>query len=544
MAQHQRDEGPLAVPLEVLPPAGTEVVEVAGRLVQGSAQLFVERRARIDRLVIGGRGQRQEDNRQQGCGKRMGSHTASPFLVGRPGLGRFDARPKRIFTPAWLAGLAVAALLAAATGAPAAGRLLVTVGEVTPTTAVVWARAAGEGEVTVEWGRAGSTPASRTVRVERDADFTTKVTLTGLTPRTGYAYRVRSRGETVSGELVTAPGTNEPGPVTFLWSGDLGGGGFCRRVDRGYPIFRAMARRPADFFLFVGDTIYADRRCGVRENVPGADFIATRLEEFRAKHRYNREDAAVQDFFRRTPVYVIWDDHEVRNDFAGSTDPLMPVGRRAFLEYWPLAPPAEEPARLYRKFRWGRLLEVFILDTRQYRSPNGDPDGPGKTMLGAAQRRWLIEGVSASTAVWKVIVSSVTLSVPTGRTHRDSWSNASVFGLPQEGTGFATERDLILRRFRERGLRNLVFVTADVHHAELIRHHPAPEFSFHEFIAGPLSATQGGPRPLDAALNPRSLFARGGVNNFGEITVTAAHLTVTLIDEAGDVLFTHTIGPE
>ena len=189
---------------------------------------------------------------------------------------------------------------------------------------------------------------------------------------------------------------------------------------------------------------------------------------------------------------------------------------------------------------------MFILDTRQYRSPNTALDGPGKTMLGAAQRRWLADNVSASTAVWKVVVSSVPLSIPTGHPKaRDSWSNASVYGTPQDGgTGFAVERDAILRQLRERGVKNLVFLVADVHHAELIRHHPTPEWSFHEFVAGPLSATLGLPRPLDEGLNPRSLFARGGVNNFGEVTIEPAHLTVRLIDEDGAVLYSHTVGPD
>jgi len=93
-------------------------------------------------------------------------------------------------------------------------------------------------------------------------------------------------------------------------------------------------------------------------------------------------------------------------------------------------------------------------------------------------------------------------------------------------------------------VRNLVFLAADVHHAELIRHHPTPDWSFHEFIAGPLSASLGRPRPLDEGLNPRSLFARGGVNNFGEISVEPAQMSVRIVDEEGQVLFTHTLGPE
>jgi alkaline phosphatase D len=306
-----------------------------------------------------------------------------------------------------------------------------------------------------------------------------------------------------------------------------------------------MIRYPADFFLFVGDTVYTDVPCDKPGAAPGAAFRAVTLAQYRARHRHNRQDEGFQALLRRMSVYAIWDDHEVRNDFAGTVEPLMPVGRRAFLDYWPIMPPAEEPGRLYRSVRWGRLVELFILDTRQYRSSNTSPDGPGKTMLGAAQRRWLVDGVTSSTATWKIVVSSVTLAIGTGRPERrDGWSGANVFGFPQDGAGFATERDAILREFRARNVRNLVFIAADVHHGELIRHHPYSEWSFHEFIAGPLSASTGRPRPLDISLNSRSLFARGGVFNFGEVTVEPAVLTVRLIDSAGAVMFTHTVGPE
>jgi alkaline phosphatase D len=167
-------------------------------------------------------------------------------------------------------------------------------------------------------------------------------------------------------------------------------------------------------------------------------------------------------------------------------------------------------------------------------------------MLGAAQRRWLLEAVPASTATWKVVVSSVTLSVPTGRPERrDGWSNANVFGLsPERGTGFVTERDAILRELREQNVHNLIVVAADVHHAEIVRHQPHRDWEFHEFIAGPLSASMGRPVLLDWRLGPRTLFARGGSYTFGEVTIDPAQLTVRVLDEDGTVLFTHAIAPE
>ena len=413
--------------------------------------------------------------------------------------------------------------------------------------AVVWVRGARSGTLEVLHGVVGAAAptAPRALKVTAGDDLTGKLALTGLAPATRYAVRVSQGEARAEAEFVTAPPPDAPARVAFLWSGDLGGGGYCRPLEGGYRIFRPMLERGADFFLFVGDTIYADVPCDRAGVVPGAEFRARTLAQYRARHRYQREDPPLQALLRGTSVYAIWDDHEVRNDFSGPYDPLMPVGRRALLDYWPIAPPAEAPTRLYRRFRWGRLLEIFILDTRQYRSLNTETDGPGKTMLGAEQKRWLLEGVAASTAVWKVVVSSVSLSIPTGRPDaRDSWTGVSAFGLPLDGAGFVTERDAILDHFRKRHVKNLVFVAADVHHAELIRHHPTPEWSFHEFVAGPLSATMGKPRPLDVTLNPRSLFGRGGVFNFGEVIVEPAHLTVRIIDDAGAALFTHTIGPE
>jgi alkaline phosphatase D len=435
-------------------------------------------------------------------------------------------------------------LLAAPDAAPL--RVLVSVTDVRPTAAILWARAAQPGEVSVEVSAGDAEPQRLTRPANPDDDLIVRVALDGLAPATRHRYRVSQAGEHVDGTFTTAPSPQEPGRVTFLWSGDLGGGGvYCRSVDGGYKIFRAMARHAADFFLFVGDTIYADSTCNKPDTVPGANFRATTLAEYRARHRYNREDPAFQDFLRRTSVVATWDDHDVRNDFAGPSEPKMPIGRQAFLDYWPVAA-GEDAHRLHRSLRWGRLLEVFVLDTRQYRSDNAVPDGPAKTMLGAAQRQWLLDAVPASTAVWKVVVSSVPLAIPTGRPERrDSWSNANIFGLVLgSGTGFVTERDAILRHFRDRGVKNLLFVVADVHHAEIIRHESPRGWAFHELIAGPLSASPGRPRPLDERLRPHSLFAQGGIQNFGEVTIDPARLVVRIMDEQGSVLFTHTLAPE
>jgi alkaline phosphatase D len=421
----------------------------------------------------------------------------------------------------------------------------VTVGEVTDTSAVLWARAPAAGPVVARYAPDAGEGSAAPLLVEAVAapagDFTVKLRLPLLRPGTRYRYAVTQGAVAVDGEFVSAPAPGSPARVRLSWSGDLGSRAHCRHVTAGYPIFRALAHQQPDLFLFVGDTVYADHICEGPDRVRGSDFRAVSLKEFWAKHRYNRADASVQALFRRTAVYAIWDDHDVRNDFAGPTEPLMPVGRQAFLDYFPIVPPAEEPGRLYRRFRWGGALEVFILDTRQYRSRNTDPDGLDKTMLGAAQRRWLLEAVAASTATWKVVVTSVSLSIPTGRPARDSWTSANLLGFPEPGAGFATERDAVLESFRSAGVRNLVFLTADVHHAEILRHQPAETWSFHEFAAGPLAAFHGLSRPVDQGMNPQTLFALGGIDNFGVIDLDAGSLTVRIIDVNGTVRFLHTI---
>jgi len=419
---------------------------------------------------------------------------------------------------------------------PAPAGVLVTVGEVAQDRATLWVRAEEVDAVLVRVEPEGAEGGGRAVRVpiETGRDLTGRVVLGALEPATRYHYEVVGGAAPVRGSFRTSPSPVADARVHLLWSADLGGFGHCRDVEDGYPIFRAMARRAPDLFLFLGDTIYADRVCGSAPHAAGADFIASTLEEFHRKHRYNRADPALQELFRATAVYATWDDHEVRNNFAGSSEPLMPVGRRAFLDYWPIEGPPEEPARLYRSLRWGRHVEIFILDTRQYRTPNAAPDGPDKTMLGEAQRAWLLERVLASDATWKLVVSSVPLGMFTGGGHADGWSDVNLFGYPSRSrAGFVHERDVILRTLREGGVRNVIFLSGDVHHAELIRHEIAPGFAIHEFVAGPLAARQGYPRFLDRSLGSRSLAALGLTNNFGEIVADGEALHVRIRDASG-----------
>lgn len=430
--------------------------------------------------------------------------------------------------------------------------IAIATGEVTSHSARVWVRTKSASTVQVEWFEGDRSFSSTAVQTAMDHDFAATVLLEGLQPATPYRYVVRTgppnestdrlrADSTAEGRFTTAPSEDQTKPFTFVWSGDLGGQQHCRREPAGYAIFEQMLLRHPAFMIFLGDTIYSDDRCPSPPNAPGSESTASVLDEYRAKHRYQREDKAFQRFLAATPVYAIWDDHEVRNNFSGPLDPLMPTGRQAFLEYWPIGTPKEDPFRLYRKFRWGADAEVFILDTRQYRSPNGHQDGPNKTMLGSAQREWLVDGLTRSRATWKFVVTSVPLSNQKGGTlllpGNDSWARGS------DGTGFLTELRGIVETLLARRIPNIVWLAGDVHYAQVNDYDPDGDGTtdFYEFICGPLSAGYGRPIPPNRDLKPTNVYSEAGFLNFGLVTVDRSSLRLAIVDDSGAPRFERTI---
>ncbi len=437
----------------------------------------------------------------------------------------------------------------------------VAVGDVSSHRALLWLRTDGPASVQIEWAplslwETASKLATVVVPVPRtaflsttaEADYTLTVPLEGLSPATHYQYHVTidyadqstkhfSGKLAGKGNFITLPEDHISAAVTFAWSGDLGGQGRCRQGMGGYPIFEVIHRQEIDFFLFLGDTIYADNLCPSPPNEPGADFKATTLETYRLRHRYQRGAEALQRLLRTVPVYAIWDDHEVRDNFSGPFDPHMPAGRQAFREYWPIASPKEEPDRLYRSVRYGADLELFILDTRQYRSRNEDQDGPDKTMLGSTQLQWLLDGLHTSSAIWKVIATSVPLSIVKGGVGNDGW------GADNSGVGFERERQVIVDAILRQKLKNVVFLGGDVHWVQANAYDPDQDgnIDFHEYMAGPLSARPGRIIAASEGLHPIRLVNESGYQNFGLVRATRRSFDVTVIDEAGDARFSHHI---
>jgi len=456
----------------------------------------------------------------------------------------------------------------------------VAMGDLTATQVVFWARASGASVMHVTVSGPERT-VHLTTPVEAEHDYAGVIPVDRLTPGTTYRWEVwfaadaddaRPRTRHQRGTVHTPPPAGQPWPVTFAFSGDLGGQNVCRDARAGYPIFAQLASLSLDFFVALGDMIYADGLCeetghyGNRQ-VPGNFDRSSTLDGFWAHWKYNRDDPGYRELLGDVPVYPVWDDHEVLNDFGPHGDVptappyppgehLMPLGLRAFLDYNPVDPRAG--TRLYRRVRHGKHLELFLLDNRQYRDANtAADDGPvAKTMLGAAQRDWLIDGLAHSDATWKIVVTSVPMSVPTGDAARDGWANFD------QDTGYERELLAILDATRRAGVRNQVWITTDVHFAEVFRYTPFPEqpgFHVHEFAVGPLNAAVLPKYDFDATLAPECLFFYGprasaaltdwheavGWMNFGVIDIDAAGvLRFRVVTGTGATVYTLALAPE
>ena len=271
--------------------------------------------------------------------------------------------------------------LGTATGAGQTGTFTsgVAAGDVTKESAVLWSRAEGGDSILVEVAgdaEFGGELLRISTTTQPAFDFTVHVRAEGLAPDTAYFYRFRSGGNvSPTGSFRTAPADTVSKPLRFVFSGDSDG---SRKADGSPPynefnvLDAATAENPA-FFLYFGDTIYADR-----------DPVASTLSGYRSKYRENRGYPALARLLAQTSTYNTWDDHEVVNDFAGKTvdRAMFEAGRQAFREYMPIDDSAGDPATMYRAFRWGKDVDLIALDERSFRDGSASAACAGDALPG------------------------------------------------------------------------------------------------------------------------------------------------------------------
>ncbi len=316
------------------------------------------------------------------------------------------------------------------------------------TSATVWVRGSAGGAVRVKYWVAADSQAEPQVvlaRLDTSADFTGRARLEGLRAGTRYIFVVETaagtgaRGGSFRTPAAADDRTPGAGTCSFVFGSCVGGQGYGRRAgagpESGFKAFAAMKALQPDFFACNGDFIYADNAIDAVASTPwnkGDEHVvgegmtlASDLAGFRARYRYHLADPKLAAFLAATPIVSTWDDHEIVDDWgaerllAEGKGQLLEDGMRAWFDYQPYSSPVPaEPRRVYRRERWGPHLEMFVLDCRSYRARHESSAEGGtpqmKTILGAAQLAWLLEGLSASSATWKMICTSVPLSFPTG----------------------------------------------------------------------------------------------------------------------------------
>ncbi len=308
-----------------------------------------------------------------------------------------------------------------------------------------------------------------------------------LAPDTPYRYHVELEHGMVLGpyHVRTAPAADADIDVHFTLSADID-----VSDEFASPIFDTMSASGASFFISMGDWPYAD-------NHPPSFTI----DEFRARHREVRAPNNIRDMLRALPVYATWDDHEARNNWDGRfrEEEASRIANAITVwdEFFPLRTTLAGEDRRWRSIRWGRHLELFIVDTRCCRSANLAADGPDKTMLGAPQLQWLIDAVAASEATFKLVITSVALIAG----DVDTW------------TSFATERETLLTALAAQEPSGLLFLTGNGHRFSA---HVLPSWGVREFMVGPLARHPAEPEPL----GPEVLASIMGYN-YGEVEIRA-----------------------
>ena len=404
------------------------------------------------------------------------------------------SRDRRRFLTAGAAALGAAATaqLWLPTGARAAATPLpdgvfslgVASGDPLPDGIVLWTRLApdplhGGGmphrTVPVEWelaedSRFRKPVRSGTAQARPELGHSVHVDVRGLLPNRVYWYRFRTSGQlSPTGRTRTAPSPHSSGGSLRVALAS------CQNWQSGYfTPYADMLDQDPDVVLFVGDYIYesAPSTAGPRRHEGTGEPYT--LVQYRNRYAQYRTDPQLAAMHAAAPWVVTFDDHEIDNDFAGEIpqDPAsqpheafvarLTAGYQAYYEHMPVrasAVPNGPHIQMYRRLDFGRLARLNVLDTRQFRSDQATSQAgakdPSLTMLGAEQKKWLLNGLHNSPARWNLIASQIMmaetdLKVGEGKLwYYDAWD------------GYQAERNALMGEFAS--VRNPVVLTGDRH---------------------------------------------------------------------------------
>ena len=395
-------------------------------------------------------------------------------------------------------------------------KLGVAAGEPTPDGAVLWTRLApdplnggglGDASYRVRF-EVAQDPGFRRIlhrghtRVGPEEVHTVHAEVTGLKPEREYWYRFKCKGdESPVGRFRTAPRYGRvPERLKFAFVS-------CQNYTWGYysAFNDLVGQDDLELVVHLGDYIYEGpgSDTGPRTHAPAA--TVTTLAEYRTRHAQYKTDESLQAAHQAYAWVMTWDDHEFANNYADldlePDQPLETAAERraaAYLAYWEHSPlprsrkPVDQNMPMYRRSRWGDLVLLHVLDTRQHRSdqvtctapqrlPNGycpEALSPERAILGAEQRAWLLDGLGSSTARWNVLANQVRFAP----LDQSPSLNVRSFGS-DNWDGYVADRQSVLDFIKERRPANPIVITGDAH-VHSVRNVP-PDFE--NFDAPPVA---------------------------------------------------------
>nr|WP_296776117.1 alkaline phosphatase D family protein [Rhodococcus sp. (in: high G+C Gram-positive bacteria)] len=387
-------------------------------------------------------------------------------------------------------------------------------GDPTPDAVILWTRITPTGDAvpgsglgpdtTVRW-RVATDPEltalvrSGTVSTSADADHTVKIDVDGLAPSTTYYYSFEvldgegAGSQSVVGTTRTAPAYDAD--IDRIRFGVVS----CSNWESGYfGAYRHLSTRTdLDAIIHLGDYIYeyrtgefAGKNGVVREHDPLHEIVS--LADYRTRHGQYKSDPDLAAAHLGVPWICTWDDHESANDaYDGGAQNHQPDTEgpwnvrkansvQAYYEWMPVrAAGTPQNRHLYRRLRFGNLLELSMLDLRTYRSKQVSPtqgaevDSPNRTITGADQLQWLTDGIVTSPTRWKIVGNPVMITPVLLPPLESEASRAltGLLGIPEAGIpymadpwdGYTADRKKLLGAIAANNVKNTVFVTGDIH---------------------------------------------------------------------------------
>jgi alkaline phosphatase D len=346
---------------------------------------------------------------------------------------------------------------------------------------VLWTRVDTESPVEVTWTIASDEALAQvvargTVTTSGERDHTVKVDATGLQPGQTYHYGF------AIGDVRSPTGRTRTLPAAQVERVQLAYTS-CSNYPYGYfTVYGAIAARDdLDAVLHLGDYLYeyGDETYGegtALGRVPDPIGECRTLDDYRRRHATYRRDADLQEAHRRHPFIVVWDDHEIANDtWTGGAENHQPedgdwaqrrtAAVRAWREWMPVRDHGGDPREIHRSFRFGDLLDLFMLDTRVIgRDRQLEPSDVAaigdarRTLLGAAQEQWLLDGLARSQGdaiAWRVLGQQVMMAQLRGPD--------GVIRNPDMWDGYPSARERILDAVAKLGIGDLLVLTGDIH---------------------------------------------------------------------------------